>query len=310
MELPNHIADIQHLLICPASRAQGKGELPVAWNENGYFECGGNRYPLVEDIPNFRLPFDQENFTSYDDILCDFFQGKPDINHLMKINSMQKKMFNDATVLLGGSGAGTDIDWLLSLNIKKLICLDYSTFICTLRKKCNDTRVSFMMGDVCDLPFASCSIDMVISNGIIQQTRSPELAFGEKVRVLKKGGSLSIGNLYSTNLHNQRITMFRHKYLIHEMPRDRAKRFLVRNTKIYTWLQKTGLWRLHRRWPIPGILQYCNLPGHDFPFYLANAEDYYMARYRHITSSTEVQYWANRLGVGFAETDKGYLITK
>jgi SAM-dependent methyltransferase len=157
---------------------------------------------------------------------------------------------------------------------------------------------------------ATGSIDVVISHGIIQQTRSPEIAFGEKVRVLKPGGVLSIGNLYSTNLHNQRVTECRHRYLVHQMPRDEAKQFLVRNAKIYTWLQKTGLWRLHRRWPIPGILQYCNLPGHDFQFYLANAEDYYMARYRHITSSEEVEYWCNRLGAKFAVSEKGFLITK
>ena len=173
-----------------------------------------------------------------------------------------------------------------------------------------DDRLAYAIADACDIPFARGTFDTVLSMGIIHHTRSPELAFDEKVRVLSPSGVLSIANLYSKNLHNHRISMFRHKYRIHEMPREKAKRFLSLYARIYTFLCKTGLWRLHRRFPLPGVLHYANLGDRGYEFYYANAEDYYMSFYRHLTSAEEVQFWANRLAVKFERTPKGYKITK
>jgi SAM-dependent methyltransferase len=296
-------------LICPQAKAQKGCELPLQYL-NGALASDGWLYPIVDGVPNLRLPFDQASFTSYDDILDDFATKGSDKEHMLEVLGLSEGNITDCRVLLTGVGGGVDIEWILSCNPKKLVCMDYSTHVIKHKHRYPDPRLAFVIGDACDIPFRRGTFDTVLSMGVIQQTRSPELAFDENVRVLRAGGNLAIANLYSKNLHNQRISMLRHKYRIHEMPRDRAKRFLAVNVRIYTMLCKTGLWRLHRRFMFPGVLQYANLGDRGYDFYYANAEDYYMAHYRHLTSVEEVRFWTRRLGAVVSETTKGYKITK
>ncbi len=94
------------------------------------------------------------------------------------------------------------------------------------------------------------------------------------------------------------------------MPRKKAKIILKINSFIYTVLVKTHLWRLHRRFLFPYILQYNNIPNYGHNYYYANAMDYYMPLYRHLTSEEEVLFWCKRLGAQYSRSPKGYLITK
>jgi SAM-dependent methyltransferase len=313
--MPEKIEDRQReilpWLICPLTRAQFGKEAPLICADSVLTSVtGANRYPVVSGVPNLRLPFDQQSITTYDDILPDFSTNSPIRDTVLKAIGLSEDDFRGARVLLAGTAQGIDIDWILSLNPSKLVCLDYSSHVIEVAKRKSDKRLAFAVGDVCDLPFFTGTFDIVLSLGIIQHTRSPELAFDEKVRVLRPSGILTIGNLYSKNLHNHRISMFRHKYRIHEMPREDAKRFLRVNAVIYTLLCRTGLWRLHRRFLLPFILHYSNTGNKDYKFHYANAEDYYMPAYRHLTSADEVLFWANRLGAKVELTKKGFLVTK
>lgn len=307
----SNINRIIDLLICPASKAMGKDELSLEIN-GSELVCGEHAYPIDDmGIPNLRLPFNQEDFTSYDDILGDFLRGAPKTRSVLDINCLTEENVTNKIILLGGTGAGTDIDWIMSLKPELLICLDYSPYIKHIAQEYVDVKnIVFVVADICDLPFRSGVFDLVISNGIIQHTRSPEMAFSEKVRTLSTGGVLSIGNLYSKNEHNHFVSMYRHKYCLHEMPREQAKRFIKKNAFIYYWMAKAGLSRIHRRFHFPGILHYASNEARSIEYHYNNATDFYMAYYRHLTSPDEVKYWCDRLGVDFSRTPKGYLVTK
>ncbi|WP_370155675.1 class I SAM-dependent methyltransferase [Ferrovibrio sp.] len=308
-EMPARLQAVLPWLICPQTWARSGREIPLQW-DGVRLRSSAFEYVVTGEVANLRLPFDQQSATSYDDILGDFPVVEPSAAQVLTATGMQAADFKDTKVLLVGTAQGIDINWILSLQPRALVCLDYSTFIERVAQRNDDGRLTFLVGDACDLPFASGTFDIALSMGCIQHTRSPELAAQEMMRVLRSGGKLNIANLYSRNEHNQRISMLRHKYRLHEIARDKAKAFLRRNAMLYTILAMTGLWRLHRRFPFPGILQYSNLPKQSFSFYLANAEDYYLAFYRHLTSEAEVRFWADRLGGGYDRTPKGHLITK
>ena len=51
------------------------------------------------------------------------------------------------------------------------------------------------IGDALALPVASESIDVVISNGVLNLTPDKNIAFGEVFRVLKPGGEFLYGDI-------------------------------------------------------------------------------------------------------------------
>jgi ubiquinone/menaquinone biosynthesis C-methylase UbiE len=280
---------------------------------DGYY-CGKRgdfKYPAINGVPNLKMRHDQDAVTSYDDLIPNFELGERDVDSILKINSLSSRNIEGKTVLLAGTGGGGDIIWLRELNPKRLICLDYSSSLHLIKEKFKDKGIEYVVGDICDMPFKSGSFDTIISQGIIQHTRSPEIAFASQIRTLKEGGVLSIGNLYSQNLHNRKIASLRYRLNLHQDPdRDRSLRYIKRSTALYTFLANTGLYKLHRRLRFPLILHYNNIPGKSFDYYYANALDYYMCKYRHLISADEVKFWSERLGVSFEQSPKGYKITK
>jgi SAM-dependent methyltransferase len=243
-------------------------------------------------------------------MLEDFVPGNSNAVSIMKVNGLVSEDITGKVVLLAGTGSGMDIEWLLSLNPGRLICLDYSSHIETISRRYSDVlNVNFLIADVCDLPFSTGVFDLIISFGIIQHTRSPELAFSRQIKSLKPAGKMSIANLYSDNLLNHRISLCRHKYRIHEMDRDAARRIIKQKTIMYYCMVLTGTWRICKRVLLPFMLQFNNIPGKSFSYYYVNAEDYYMSAYRHQTSANEVKYWCDVLGVNYLRTSKGYQIS-
>jgi ubiquinone/menaquinone biosynthesis C-methylase UbiE len=309
---------LDNIIIDPSVHATTGKEDPLKLLNGKYQGKLGNfRFPILNGIANLKLPHDQGAETSYDDILPNFELGEDalskqrDIKSILEVNSLSQQDITGKTILLAGTGSGGDIAWLKELKPKALVCLDYSSSLNLVKQHFDDPSIKYVMGDICDMPFKSQCFDIIISHGILQASRSPEVAFISQMRTLKRGGVLSIGNLYSQNLHNRKIASLRYKLNIHREPnRDEAFRYIRKSTWLYTILANTGLYRLHRRFKFPYILHYNNIPGQSYDYYYANALDYYMSTYRHLTTSDEVKFWSERLHCPFEITPKGFKVTK
>jgi ubiquinone/menaquinone biosynthesis C-methylase UbiE len=75
---------------------------------------------------------------------------------------------------------GFDID---SHNIRTARCIASSKDI---------QNAEFLVGNACDIPCPSDSVDMVIMNSVIEHLRNPYLVLTETFRVLKEGGILNL----------------------------------------------------------------------------------------------------------------------
>ena len=139
---PESSTNIVPILSCPQTRIRDSKEVTLQWSD-GHLTSGEYHYQLVDGVPNLRLPFDQETFTSYDDILKDFPKGTPVPDMILQALSLDARQFRGARILLGGTAQGADINWIMSLEPEHLTCLDYSPFITKIAKGYSDKRISF-----------------------------------------------------------------------------------------------------------------------------------------------------------------------
>ena len=256
--------------------------------------CGEHSFPIIEGVPDLRV---NPVASSYDQILPEWSEpGDIDLTaYGVKPNMVQGKR-----VCVAGAGVGLEINALQKMQPAELHAVEYSDFVRLLAKRF--PSVTFYQADVCQMPFVEKAFDITVSGGVIQHTRSPREAVESLILCSKK---LAVANTYPPNLHNRKVTANRQKYQFHMDP-ERGKRQLRAKTRAYYFLMRTGLWKLHRVFPIPGIPQYCNLPGHGFDFYYENALDYYLCRYRHMISGEEFESYCN--GATLTKTPKGYLV--
>jgi ubiquinone/menaquinone biosynthesis C-methylase UbiE len=97
------------------------------------------------------------------------------------------------SVLDVGCGTG-NLSFALAGNQKiRSICgLDFSdVYIEYAKRKNQDTRIDFQVGDACALPFPDASFDHVLSMLVLQFIPQGEAAVGEMRRVVRAGGSVA-----------------------------------------------------------------------------------------------------------------------
>lgn len=105
------------------------------------------------------------------------------------------------TVLDLGSGAGNDVFIARSVvgPTGKVIGIDFTDeMLIQARKNCDKTgynNVVFRKGDIEDMPVADNTIDVVVSNCVLNLVPDKQKAFSEIFRVLKTGGHFSVSDI-------------------------------------------------------------------------------------------------------------------
>ena len=104
----------------------------------------------------------------------------------------------DDTVLDLGSGAGIDC-FLASKKAKKVIGVDFSDEMLKKAranaKKMGYSNVTFKKGDIERLPINTNSVDIIISNCVINLAPNKDKVFKEAYRVLKTSGKMYLSDI-------------------------------------------------------------------------------------------------------------------
>lgn len=309
---------IKNYLICPLqfNKSSGKVENTLTKQSKSNITFKNQTYNIVDKVIDMRFLEDRE-YTSYDNILnnwsiANFKNDSKIFKKSINAAGINKSDIKDKVILIAGVGGGTELNLILNLKPKFVVALDFSNFLISLSKKeyYKNLPVLFIMGDLCNIPFKTESFDYIFSGGIIQMTRTPELAHRNLWRVLKKKGYVNYSHIYLENLHNRRITLDRLFYNLHNKNVKYAKTFLRIYCFIYFILVKTRILKLinRRSWRLPFLIELTgNVNAKD---YYTPAIDYYLPRYRHMIKEEDVFDWFVKCGGSAKRTPKGFISQK
>ena len=294
--MPLFAPEIMDMLRCPRDKAETRSIARLE-EDGAVLRCRqGHEYPVIDGVPDLRPRPSRVGAENYGDIHSEFEIADPakvDLEALTAKYALEKGDVEGKDVLLAGAGVGTELLCLLRLRPRRLVAVDYSPNIRRLRQKYQgDPAAVFMQADILSLPFLDDSFDLVFNSGVLQHTRSPELAFREMYHCVKPGGAVSIGSMYMDNVRNRRITMMRLKHDLHHRPFAEVREFLWRRILRRSLLRRFRLHGLDRE--LTGLI----IPneGEDPAFALRQALDWYFPEYRHVFTEEEIQQWFVEVG--------------
>ena len=200
------------------------------------------------------------------------------------LKSFIEEVPSDALVLDVGCGTGRVTSCLAA---RRLRCVGLDVSRTSVRLMMERTGVAGVVASALQLPFADCSLDRVISDGVIHHTSDPFAAFSECCRVLKPRGLFYVA-VYKPDGHYPKLYRFPGS-AIRRMVKNRIGRAVVHSTMLplyyFVHLAKSGG---KRTWQ-----------GARNLFY-----DYFVTPRAEFLSRDQVQEWSRRCGVAVVEYDR------
>jgi SAM-dependent methyltransferase len=164
------------------------------------------------------------------------------------------KMTRSAAVLDIGTSTGSNLRLLAELGFSRANGLEVSEEAIRYCRRKGFDRLC--CGDICDLPFAGASFDLVLATDILEHVENDQRAIGEIVRVLRPGGRALITVPAFPSLWGlqDRVARHRRRYRMRELrQRLLAGGFTIDHAYHMNFLLFLPIWAARRLIDLLGI---------------------------------------------------------